>query len=336
MRVTFLLEDASLYGGVKIVLQLADLLAKLGFAVQVVAKGGPPQWCPLTVPFIGVAELTPSQIPSSDLYVATFWTTLAPAMAMPSGTKVHFCQGLEFTYTENTSDHPAIRAAYSKSIPAWVLSPHLGEAVESEFCRPTFLLPPPLDANFKPLPWRLRPRSTPIVALMNPFEVRWKGVVTGLKAVRQLHQMGTRARLWRFSQWPLCQEEASTVAPDRYFLALEPKKLAHWLRRCDLLLAPSWEQEGFGLPVLEAMASGVPVVASDIPAFRYVGSESIVRVPPQNPEAFAQAARAVLKNPSFWRFCRSLGIRRARAFSQHAIAKRALEAVLWARNVSSA
>ena len=39
-------------------------------------------------------------------------------------------------------------------------------------------------------------------------------------------------------------------------------------RSCDVMLAPSWTQEGFGLPALEAMACGVPVAMSDIPTFR--------------------------------------------------------------------
>ena len=39
-------------------------------------------------------------------------------------------------------------------------------------------------------------------------------------------------------------------------------------RSCDVMLAPSWTQEGFGLPALEAMACGVPVAMSDIPSFR--------------------------------------------------------------------
>jgi glycosyltransferase involved in cell wall biosynthesis len=54
------------------------------------------------------------------------------------------------------------------------------------------------------------------------------------------------------------------------------------------LIYPSW-YEGFGLPVLEAMAAGVPVVASTAPALTEVGGELITSVAPDQVEAMATA-----------------------------------------------
>jgi glycosyltransferase involved in cell wall biosynthesis len=51
---------------------------------------------------------------------------------------------------------------------------------------------------------------------------------------------------------------------------------------------PSW-YEGFGLPVLEALAAGVPVVAGDVPALREVGADAAMFVPPESAEAIAEA-----------------------------------------------
>jgi alpha-1,3-rhamnosyl/mannosyltransferase len=52
--------------------------------------------------------------------------------------------------------------------------------------------------------------------------------------------------------------------------------------------------EGFGLPLAEAMASGLPAVASDIPALREVGGETVRYADPRDPESFAAAIRIAL------------------------------------------
>lgn len=54
--------------------------------------------------------------------------------------------------------------------------------------------------------------------------------------------------------------------------------------------------EGFGLPLAEAMASGVPAVASDIPALREVGGETVRYADPHDPQSFAAAIRAALED----------------------------------------
>lgn len=69
--------------------------------------------------------------------------------------------------------------------------------------------------------------------------------------------------------------------------------LAAVYRRAAVVLMPS-EREGFGLPVVEAMACGTPVVASDLPVLREVGGEAALFRPVGDVEAWAQAVDGVL------------------------------------------
>lgn len=69
---------------------------------------------------------------------------------------------------------------------------------------------------------------------------------------------------------------------------LERRPLAALYRRASVVLLPS-DREGFGLPVVEAMACGTPVVASDIPALREVGGTAAIYAPPGDVSRWVEA-----------------------------------------------
>jgi glycosyltransferase involved in cell wall biosynthesis len=99
---------------------------------------------------------------------------------------------------------------------------------------------------------------------------------------------------------------------------LDRSTLASVYRRSALLLMPS-EREGFGLPVLEALACGTPVVASDVAALREVGGYAAVYCPLDDIEAWHRTVTRLLDEraqlPAQWTLRRDAGVRRAAAFS---------------------
>jgi alpha-1,3-rhamnosyl/mannosyltransferase len=91
-------------------------------------------------------------------------------------------------------------------------------------------------------------------------------------------------------------------------------KLYALLSKARLLAYPS-RIEGFGLPPLEAMSMGVPVVASDVPVLREVAGGAALQVPADSPSAWAEAFRRILTQPRFAESLRAKGRARSSQFS---------------------
>ena len=85
--------------------------------------------------------------------------------------------------------------------------------------------------------------------------------------------------------------------------------LASLYRDASLVVLPS-EREGFGLPLIEALACGVPVLASDIPAFREVGGDAVVYADSSDPAQWKDAILSLLASPQL---APPLAVRLARA-----------------------
>jgi glycosyltransferase involved in cell wall biosynthesis len=94
--------------------------------------------------------------------------------------------------------------------------------------------------------------------------------------------------------------------------------LAAVYRRASLVLQPS-EAEGFGLPVAEALACGVPLLASDLPVLREVAGDAALYRPVGDVDAWTRCALDLLEerradSPSM-HARRALGLERARLYS---------------------
>ncbi len=76
---------------------------------------------------------------------------------------------------------------------------------------------------------------------------------------------------------------------------LERKVLASVYRRAAVVLLPS-DAEGFALPLVEAMACGRPVVATDLPVLREVGGDAALYCPVGDVPAWTQTACAILES----------------------------------------
>jgi glycosyltransferase involved in cell wall biosynthesis len=94
--------------------------------------------------------------------------------------------------------------------------------------------------------------------------------------------------------------------------------LAAVYRRSALALLPS-DREGFGLPIVEALACGTPMVASDIPALREIGSSAVTFCPVGAAADWVETILRLLReretDAAAWRARRTAGLARAADFS---------------------
>jgi alpha-1,3-rhamnosyl/mannosyltransferase len=96
-------------------------------------------------------------------------------------------------------------------------------------------------------------------------------------------------------------------------------------RRASMLVLPSFE-EGFGIPVVEAMSLGVPVVVSNRGSLPEISGDGALTVDPDDHAALAEAMQRVLLEEPLRKRMVDAGLQRARAFDPAAAARRVLDA----------
>jgi glycosyltransferase involved in cell wall biosynthesis len=139
-------------------------------------------------------------------------------------------------------------------------------------------------------------------------------------------------RAWRYEgEQPLAQRLG--LADSVRFLGHVPQAdLPALYSAADLFAFPSL-YEGFGLPALEAMACGTPVVASNVSAVPEVVGDAALQVSPLDVGALADAMERLLRDERLRADLRERGLKRAAEFSWEKAARRTAEVYEWAAGV---
>jgi glycosyltransferase involved in cell wall biosynthesis len=133
---------------------------------------------------------------------------------------------------------------------------------------------------------------------------------------RHLNEMGIRISLHRVGQ-PLDPVLAGQISHQAELVehgAVSDEDLARLYQTCDMLLFPSL-LEGFGLPVLEAMARGCAVVSSNTTSLPEAGGDAALYFDPADPAAAASQILRLIREPALQDHLREAGFQRAREFT---------------------
>lgn len=155
--------------------------------------------------------------------------------------------------------------------------------------------------RFKPQAPALRMESSLRVGFLGRLVVN-KGPETAIAALIELLRRGVHATLSLVGEGPergrLEEVVAHAGISDRVRFEGYRDDPEHWFHTIDVLARPSLT-EGMPLAVLEAMASGVPVVASDVPGNRSVVDDGVtgLLIPARDPLALANALERLARSP---------------------------------------
>jgi alpha-1,3-rhamnosyl/mannosyltransferase len=94
---------------------------------------------------------------------------------------------------------------------------------------------------------------------------------------------------------------------------VQDQDLPGLLSQAKLLVYPS-QYEGFGLPVLEAMACGTPVICSDAASLPEVAGDAALLIRPGDPDGLAAAVARLLQDPALRLDMKDRGLEQARKF----------------------
>jgi glycosyltransferase involved in cell wall biosynthesis len=192
-----------------------------------------------------------------------------------------------------------------------------------------------VDKAFHPLPERevasfRQKRGLPerIMLFVGTIEPR-KNVARLIEAYSRLRDGQVKlviggARGWLYEEVFARVEELDLTGDILFPGYIPPDELPLWYNAAELFIYPSL-YEGFGLPPLEAMACGTPVITSNVSSLPEVVGEAGLTVDPLNSRGLAEAMNQVLGDEALRQSMRERGLARAGRFSWAKAAQETVE-----------
>ena len=334
MKITFVLPTLSLKGGMRVLSIYTELLLKRGHKIFIVSMPPPqPTWLQQLRSLLRgrgwpsapkkqkshfdkvdvesrVIEtnrpITDLDLPDADIVMATWWETAEwVAKLSPSkGTKVYFLQHYEaFDYVPKGRVEATWRLPMHKiAVAQW-----LADIARNEYGDLSVsLVPPTVDTKhfYDPQSRAKQPRGKQLVPTVGMYYTTtpWKGCDLALKAFSIAAKKIPNLRLVAFGSGH--DSPLPHLLPEGTEYNKEPSQdqLKEFYSKCDAWLFSS-SSEGFGLPILEAMACGTPVIGTPAGAApELLAGGGGILVKPQDPEDMAKAIEQICQLPDAeWR-----------------------------------
>ncbi len=342
MRITFLSPPPNLSGGERVVAAYARELTRLGHDVTVIcsrernvrwwdkikslAKGrgwpkAPPKNDDSHYRNYGIRhKITSSDsginlfdVPDSDAVVATLWSTAHWVHQLPPG------KGKKFYLVQHDEGHllPRFPAEETYGFPMChiYVSQWIASRIRARFPEAAgIIINNAIDIDDFDRGERAKPSRLRVGMMWGG--VRSKGGDISIEAVRQVRARGLDVELVSFGSQSPPEQYASEM--NEFFLQPQKERMAEIYGSCSAWLFTS-RFEGFGLPILEAMAARTPVIGTPTGAApELITQGGGILVPMDDPRGTADAIETIAKlDPGAWKKMSDAAYLTAHSLSWH-------------------
>ncbi|HEU5188007.1 MAG TPA: glycosyltransferase [Candidatus Saccharimonadales bacterium] len=259
IRLIYVLQTSGLSGGIKIVLEHANHLKKLGFAPEVWSLDGKTDW-DLHVPhktFANYDLMTKALAEEEAIKIATWWETAQPVWlgSITKGIPAYFIQEFEtWFYPNDPKAQHAVMACYRFEFNNLTTSGFNAQELQSLHLLAT-RIPCGIDLEtYKPLKGVKREGNTILALGRSFFQKNFKFTLKAWKALGE-----KRPDMWLYGQEKDMEKLDKKIT---YHLKPSNKEVNELFNKATIFVQTSYH-EGFSLPPLEAMAAGCPAILTD-------------------------------------------------------------------------
>ncbi len=329
MAIGYYIPHLSMTGGMKMLLHQMEKLREKGHRITALFRGPEgspvlPLWCETVVDdeiLIPPDQPLMPYVKDCDIVVAG-WIYQLPELKETGKPVFYWEQGHESLFGDLPDPATAmgIRASlngcYRSGIPIVSVSEFVSRILKARYDITSPVITNGLDIQ-KYVPKLPEKRDDVRILLVgNPY-LRFKAFDDAIKTLEMVWRSGNRFDV----EW-VCQAKPSINPsfPIKYNVLPSEETLISCYQQADIFLFTSW-YEGFGMPPLEAMACGTPVIMTNcggVRAYMEKGYNSLI-AEPGDIETLARHVELLLKDEEKRRFIGSNGIKTAKKFSHHQV-----------------
>jgi glycosyltransferase involved in cell wall biosynthesis len=336
-------------GGVKVISQHVRMLKEAGYETLLLTRdvGADLDFSEHSLYEKPTVVKSNTDIPDCNLYVGTVYSDVRMLYQMGKGKVIHLCQGYEpvdfelrikgealtgkylrkgfssiWRYVDVLKFKKRIReieSVYALPTVKAAVSKHLAELIQKRYHQKCFLIQNGIDpVLFHPDERRIWGKNGRIKILsVGSFDIGAKRIQDTLEAIALLKGKGVSIEFIRVSQHPPSKEERVGTLVDRYYINLTESEMAELYRDSDIYISSSLETEGFGLPAMEALASGVPSILTEISSYLNFDEKRDFSyfVPTHRPDRIAEGVLTFIEDQRMREKCRARGLDVSKRFT---------------------